>query len=226
MGVLRSAAHRGPAGGRVPPVLGRFHHRRIPCLCAGFGGLASRYCGVARGESDVCVTVSACFTRTLIRNQVLPQILGSLPEVIRSCCHHHHQRSSRGRLEWSARFHALNRPSRTLPEGLPRGRLRVALGRVSDPPGLGRRQGAQRAARGTIREKRYNLSHPRPRRARCTIVHTRISILKRYLSPESPDHTRDALNKVCRCNKSSLVSIDSVAFITYFYLLMSHQLHK
>ena len=40
------------------------------------------------------------------------------------------------------------------------GRLRVALGRVSDPPGLGRRQGAQRAARGTIREKRYNLPHP------------------------------------------------------------------
>ena len=39
------------------------------------------------------------------------------------------------------------------------GRLRVALSRVSDPPGLGRRQGAQRAARGTIREKRYNLSH-------------------------------------------------------------------
>ena len=50
---------------------------------------------------------------------ILPQILGSLPEVIRSCCHHHHHhhhhhhtRSSRGRFEWSARFHALNRPSR------------------------------------------------------------------------------------------------------------------
>ena len=40
------------------------------------------------------------------------------------------------------------------------GRLRVALSRVGDPPGLGRRQGAQRAARGTIREKRYNLSDP------------------------------------------------------------------
>ena len=45
---------------------------------------------------------------------ILPQILGSLPEVIRSCCHHHHHhhhhtRSSRGRFEWSARFH---RPSR------------------------------------------------------------------------------------------------------------------
>ena len=40
------------------------------------------------------------------------------------------------------------------------GRLRVALSRVGDPPGLGRRQGAQRAARGTIREKRYNLPHP------------------------------------------------------------------
>ena len=43
------------------------------------------------------------------KGYILPQILGSLPEVIRSCCHHHHQRSSRGRLEWSARFH---RPSR------------------------------------------------------------------------------------------------------------------
>jgi hypothetical protein len=40
------------------------------------------------------------------------------------------------------------------------GRLRVALSRVSDPPGLDRRQGAHRAARGTIREKRYNLPHP------------------------------------------------------------------
>ena len=45
---------------------------------------------------------------------VLPPIRGSLPEVIRSWCahhhhHHHHTRSSRGRFEWSARFH---RPSR------------------------------------------------------------------------------------------------------------------
>ena len=30
-------------------VLGRFHHRRTPCLCAGFGGPASRYCGAVRG---------------------------------------------------------------------------------------------------------------------------------------------------------------------------------
>jgi hypothetical protein len=46
------------------------------------------------------------------------------------------------------------------------GRLRVALSRFSDPPGLGRRQGAQRAARGTIREKNvtYNLC-PTLRRA-------------------------------------------------------------
>ena len=46
--------------------------------------------------------------------KILPQILGSLPKVIRSWCahhhhHHHHTRSSRGRFEWSARFH---RPSR------------------------------------------------------------------------------------------------------------------
>jgi hypothetical protein len=37
------------------------------------------------------------------------------------------------------------------------GRLRVALSRVSDPPGLDRRQGAQRAARGTIREKNVTI---------------------------------------------------------------------
>ena len=36
----------------------------------------------------------------------------------------------------------------------------MALSRVIDPPGLGRRQGAQRAVRGTIREKRYNLPDP------------------------------------------------------------------
>ena len=40
------------------------------------------------------------------------------------------------------------------------GRLRVALSRISDPHGLGRRQGAHRPARETIREKRYNLPHP------------------------------------------------------------------
>ena len=44
----------------------------------------------------------------------LSYLLTYLPEVIRSCCHHHHHhhhhtRSSRGRFEWSARFH---RPSR------------------------------------------------------------------------------------------------------------------
>ena len=37
---------------------------------------------------------------------------------------------------------------------------RAAPSRVGDPPGLGRRGGAQGAARGAIREKRYNLSHP------------------------------------------------------------------
>ena len=44
---------------------------------------------------------------------ILPQILGSLPEVIRSCCHHHHhhtppkvfaERCTNAR-KWSARFH-------------------------------------------------------------------------------------------------------------------------
>ena len=37
---------------------------------------------------------------------------------------------------------------------------RAAPSRVGDPPGLGRRGGAQGAARGAIREKRYNLPHP------------------------------------------------------------------
>ena len=37
---------------------------------------------------------------------------------------------------------------------------RAAPSRVSDPPGLGRRQGAQGAARGAVREKRYNLPDP------------------------------------------------------------------
>ena len=42
---------------------------------------------------------------------------------------------------------------------------RAAPSRVGDPPGLGRRGGAQGAARGAIREKRYNLSDRTPRRA-------------------------------------------------------------
>jgi hypothetical protein len=28
--------------------------------------------------------------------RILPQILGSLPEVIRSCCHHHHHHHQKG----------------------------------------------------------------------------------------------------------------------------------
>jgi len=55
----------------------------------------------------------------------------------------------------------------TLPDvrGVPRRpRGRVALSRVSDPPGLGRRTlgspSKGRLARGTIREKLYNLSDP------------------------------------------------------------------
>jgi len=48
-------------------------------------------------------------------------------------------------------------------------RPRVALSRVSDPPGLGRRYGAQRAARGTIREKRHNLSHPGVHQTFCQV---------------------------------------------------------
>ena len=43
--------------------------------------------------------------------------------------------------------------------GFPR-RPRAAPSRVSDPPGLSRRQGAQGAARGAVREKRYNLPDP------------------------------------------------------------------
>ena len=37
---------------------------------------------------------------------------------------------------------------------------RAAPSWVGDPPGLGRRGGAQGAARGAIREKRHNLPHP------------------------------------------------------------------
>ena len=75
-----------------------------------------------RGRGRLSRTVASSLaredcTRTPRRRataRILPQILGSLPEVIRSCCHHHHHhhhhtRSSRGRFEWSARFH---RPSR------------------------------------------------------------------------------------------------------------------
>ena len=55
-GCARSAGGRaavcGAPAGRVP-VLGRFHHRRTPCLCAGFGGPASRYCGWFSAERDM-----------------------------------------------------------------------------------------------------------------------------------------------------------------------------
>ena len=69
------------------------------CVCDAPDGLRGFFERVARTRADYIHFYT-----------VLPQILGSLPEVIRSCCHHHHhQRSSRGRLEWSARFH---RPSR------------------------------------------------------------------------------------------------------------------
>ena len=57
------------------------------------------------------------------KSTILPQILGSLPEVIRSCCHHHHHHTlpkvfaerctnarSRGALAFTS--HGLNRPSR------------------------------------------------------------------------------------------------------------------
>ena len=60
------------------------------------------------------------------------------------------------------------------------GRLRVTLSRVSDPPGLGRRQGAQRAARGTIHAKNtchiltksVSHEHDPPRRG---VHHTRVA---------------------------------------------------
>jgi hypothetical protein len=64
-GCARSAGGRaavcGAPAGRVP-VLGRFRHRRTPCLCAGFGGPASRYCGWScqRVVRCRCVTVFAC----------------------------------------------------------------------------------------------------------------------------------------------------------------------
>ena len=45
---------------------------------------------------------------------------------------------------------------------------RAAPSRVGDPPGLGGRGGAQGAARGAIREKRYNLSDPGVHHTCCT----------------------------------------------------------
>ena len=51
------AAVCGAPAGRVP-VLGRFHHRRTPCLCAGLGGPASRYCGAVKREVlEMCDSV-------------------------------------------------------------------------------------------------------------------------------------------------------------------------
>ena len=51
---------------------------------------------------------------------------------------------------------------------------RAAPSRVGDPPGLGRRGGAQGAARGAIREKRYNLPHP-------GVHHTRVGSLHAFV---------------------------------------------
>ena len=56
-----SAAVCGAPAGRVP-VLGRFHHRRTPCLCAGFVG--ARHRGIVELSAGVirCVTVFACYS--------------------------------------------------------------------------------------------------------------------------------------------------------------------
>ena len=58
---------------------------------------------------------------------------------------------------------------------------RAAPSRVGDPPGLGRRGGAQGAARGAIREKRYNLSDPG--------VHHTTSSLVRHVRTTRRDST-------------------------------------
>jgi len=67
------AARARSAGGRAAvcgapasrvPVLGRFHHRRTPCLCA--AGLGARHRGIVDGAVTrvwlECVTVFACFS--------------------------------------------------------------------------------------------------------------------------------------------------------------------
>ena len=53
----------------------------------------------------------------------------------------------------------LERP-RAAPSRVSKGLWSTQPLRVSDAPGLGRRGGAQAAARGAIREKRYNLPEP------------------------------------------------------------------
>ena len=59
VGVLRGL--RGAPAGRVP-VLGRFHHRRTPCLCV--LGLGARHRGIVELSEGVirCVTVFACYS--------------------------------------------------------------------------------------------------------------------------------------------------------------------
>ena len=53
---------------------------------------------------------------------ILPQILGSLPEVIRSCCHHHHHHHHKvfaRPFGVERSLHALNSPSRRRSGGRP-----------------------------------------------------------------------------------------------------------
>ena len=65
VGVLRSVAHRRAES---VPVLGRFHHRRTPCLCLAFVlGLGARHRGIVELSEGVirCVTVFACYSSLL-----------------------------------------------------------------------------------------------------------------------------------------------------------------
>ena len=85
------------------------------------------------------------------------------------------------------------------------GRLRVTLSRVSDPPGLGRRQGAQRAARETIREKRYNLSEPQA----CTTPSANHSIKKPRRAAAGPKKPASYVHRALHGHRAGVRSTHS-----------------
>ena len=51
-------------GGPSPELWGVFIIAVHPCLCAGFGGPASRYCEAVRGWLDVCDSVRLLYLLT------------------------------------------------------------------------------------------------------------------------------------------------------------------
>ena len=74
--------------------------------------------GRSRGSICVYRTTRARDRRCSDTSAILPQILGSLPEVIRSCCHHHHHHT----------------PPKVFAERCTNARSRGALAFTSQPP--------------------------------------------------------------------------------------------